>query len=155
MKCIFCPEEITAETKSKEDLPPKYLGGFLKLPFVCKVCNNTFGYTIEGELGKNAFIVTALDRLGLKKDKKELYRHADLYLEHPEDKKLKADLDGSGKPKVRPQIFNDSSVIMSDEDALNSLKKTIERREKKTGRKIHFDPLLFKQAKPGEIISIP
>lgn len=155
MKCIFCQEEINAETLSKEHLPSESIGGFCVVYFVCRKCNNTLGHTIEADLDKNAFIVTALYKLGLKLDKHKLYRHADKYLQNPNGKILKAIVNKTGKPKVRYQKLNNGSEVMSDEQAINSLKKKVERLSKKTGRKMCFNTELFKKAKPGNLITIP
>jgi len=155
MKCIFCLKEVTPETRSRDHVPPEYLGGFLLLPFVCRSCNSTFGHTIEADLGKNAFIIAALDKLGLKFDKRELYRHAEKSLQNPNGKKLKAIVDKSGKPKVRCQNFNDGSQVMPDDEAVSILRKILKRRSRKTGTEIPFDPKVFEKAKPGELISIP
>lgn len=140
--CIFCGlnEDAGEEYRlTNEHIIPRVLGGWQKVPFVCKTCNNLWlGHKIESKLKRNGYIVTALDKLGIQ-PKKLVYREADIHLEFPSIGKLKAGFNSNGRPEIFTQKIEDGSIITPEEESDELLKKQIQRYENNTGSKISLD----------------
>jgi len=136
--CIYCKIENLGAELSDEHIIPQVLGGAFKIPVVCKVHNDKFGHTIESELKKNAFIVTALDKLKLQPPNLA-YRDAKIRIDLDNDIGLKGYLDEKGTAKIFPQDPNEGYKVIPEDEAVRVLKKQIERFEKQKGKKIDFD----------------
>lgn len=137
-KCIYCKVENLNAELSDEHIIPKILGGVFAIPTVCKAHNDRFGYTFEGELKKNSYIVTALDKLKLKKPNLA-YSEAKVIITLENETGLKGYLDEEGKVKFFPQATSGGYKVAPEEETVSMLKKQIERFEKKSGKSISFN----------------
>jgi len=138
-------ENMNAEL-SDEHIIPKVLGGVFTIPAVCKAHNNKFGYIFEGNLKKNVYIATALDKLKLQPPNLA-YDKAKVKINLENKIDLKGYIDEKGKSNFFPQETNEGEKVVPEEETPDVLKKQIERFEKKYGKKINFDV--------GEIDKLP
>ncbi len=141
-RCIFCglnSKNGEAHILTNEHIIPEVLGGWLTIPFVCKTCNNDYlGSKIESKLKKNAYVVSALDKLKIQSPDLA-YRNAKIEMDFDLTGKLIGYFNEKRKPEYYSQKIEDESIITPENKAKEVLSKQIERFEKKTGQKVDFD----------------
>ena len=115
---------------SDEHIIPEVLGGIFRIPIVCKEHNDRFGHSLESELKKNGFIVTALDKLRIQLPYLA-YRQARTIINLERDKGLKGYIDEKGAAKFFPQESKEGHRFVPEDKTVAVLKKQIERLEKK------------------------
>lgn len=137
--CIFCglnSENGDAHKLTDEHVIPQVLGGWLKIPFVCKTCNNDhLGSKIESRLKKNCYIVSALEKLKIQQPDLA-YHNAKIDIDFNLAGKLKGYFNKQGKPEYYSQKIEDDSIITPENKAKEVLKKQIKRWEKKLVRRL-------------------
>jgi hypothetical protein len=138
IKCIYCKIEDLGAGLSEEHIIPEVLGGIFRIPIVCKEHNDRFGHSLESDLKKNGFIVTALDKLKLQPPNLA-YREARTTIDLEHEKGLKGYIDEKGAARFFPQEVKEGHRVIPEEQTIDVLKKQIERFEKRTGKKIDFD----------------
>lgn len=138
VKCMYCRIEDLGAELSQEHTIPEVLGGVFTIPVVCKEHNNRLGHSLESELKKNACIATALDRLGLQPPNLA-YREAKTIIDLECEKGLRGYVNENGTAKFFPQKAKQGHLVVPLEQAVDVLKKQVERFEKRTGKKIDFD----------------
>ncbi len=136
--CIYCKIENLNDNLSDEHIIPEMLGGVFMIRCACGRHNNKFGRTFEGDLKRNAFIVTALDKLKLQPPDK-IYRNAKVHIDLDNEKGLKGYIDKNGMAKTFPQDTKNGYQVVPEKQAIDVLKKQIERFEKKVGTKVNFN----------------
>ena len=135
--CIYCKIDNLGADLSDEHIIPQVLGGAFKIPVVCKKHNDKFGHTLESELKRNGFIVTAIDKLKLQSPNLA-YREATIRISLDNETGLKGYIDECGAAKIFTQDLTDNYTVVSDEQTNEVLKKKIQRLEKNTGEKANF-----------------
>lgn len=142
IKCLFCMKnEKDGEDHviTDEHIIPESLGGWIEIPFVCRKCNNEYlGSKLESELKENAYIVMAIEKLGIQ-NRNKAFRSADLKLHIDETKSLIGNFNEKGEFGFFPQEIDDGSMVVPEKDTKTVLKKQIERYEKRTGKKVDFN----------------
>lgn len=154
--CVFCKkneEDGLEHIMSEEHIIPEVLGGWIAVPTVCKKCNNTYGNQFESKLKKNGFIVTAIDQLKIQPPDKA-YRHAKFEITFDDGHTVFAKKTPNGKHKMIPTKQDDDSLIVSEKDGKEILRKQIERFEKENNVKINFDIDFYDKAPYGIVIPI-
>lgn len=136
--CIYCKIENLGAELSDEHIIPHVLGGVFKIPVVCKEHNDKFGHTLESELKRNGFIVTAIDKLKLQPPNLA-YREATIRISLDNEAELKGYIDEHGAAKIFPQDSTKEYKVIPEEQTFEVLKKQIERFEKKAGKKVNFN----------------
>jgi hypothetical protein len=91
-KCAFCPEELTAENRSKEHIFPNAIGGRLwSYELDCAKCNSEFGADCDDALAKDMNPLANI--LGIERDRGEPQPIEGMM----QGKKVR--MDASGKPE--------------------------------------------------------
>lgn len=138
IQCIYCKIENLSAELSDEHIIPQVLGGVFKISVVCKEHNEKFGHTLESELKRNGFIVTAIDKLKLQPPNLA-YREATIRINLDNEVGLKGYIDEHGAAKIFPQDSTKEYKVIPEEQAIEVLKKQVERFEKKTAKKVKFN----------------
>lgn len=137
--CLFCNIDPLNSELSDEHVIPSVLGGWITVPFVCKIHNERFGHDIEKDFKKNGYIATALDKTGIQKPR-NAYRASDIRVKIEGESETKGYFDKKGAVKTYPQTDSENDyMVVPEDEAMEVIRKKIERFEEKTGKKIDFD----------------
>ncbi len=152
-KCIICfaPHDDTSKDKilTDEHIVPEFIGGRIVVKNVCKECNSTLGYSLEGPLSNNIYFKLYAYNNGIKGKKHKLTNPlAGLYTYHGVRFRFEEDFTLYQLPVIDSQPTEDGGFklgVSIDKKDLKTIEKDIfkavSRKLKKSGRILKEDKL--------------
>lgn len=140
---------------TKEHIIPECIGGWITIPYLCKKCNNDLlGSKIESRLKQNAYIVSAIDKLGLQPANKAFNR-ANISLDFENGIQARGRFTEDRRVLFVPTEQSDGSLIVSENDAKKLLVKKVQRFETANNLNVNFDPNSYNSMHYDQLVTIP
>lgn len=158
LQCILCAKNSSDGSEHKitnAHVISKCIGGWIKVPFLCKKCNNqVLGSSMESTLKQNAYIVTAIDQLGLQ-TKDKAYNRAKISINFENETSAIGWFTKDGMTEFHPSKQPDGSIVVSESDSKKVLAKQVRRYERDNKISVPFNDEMFDSAPYDVLVNIP